>query len=116
MITTIDINFITITEGIVIRISIEWVCVPNTDFLPIVQAIFIGMGGSYKEVAAPLDKEPTDKVLAELKELISAYLEPDQGFSSRRMLHKDSDIGDYDHLARFGEWDRTAETYPEDLS
>ncbi|WP_299950059.1 double-strand break repair protein AddB [uncultured Ruegeria sp.] len=85
------------------------------DPLPVAQAIFIGMGGTYKEVPAPLLKEPTDKVLAELKELISAYLEPDQGFSSRRMLHKDTDIGDYDHLARFGEWDRSAETFPEDL-
>ncbi len=86
------------------------------DPLPVAQAIFIGMGGTYKEVPAPLKKEPTDKVLVELKELVSAYLEPDQGFSSRRMLHKDTDIGDYDHLARFGEWDRSAETEPEDLT
>ncbi|WP_170410768.1 double-strand break repair protein AddB [Ruegeria atlantica] len=83
---------------------------------PVAEAIFIGMGGTYKEVQAPLAKEPPDKVLAELKELISAYLEPDQGYSSRRMLHKDSDIGDYDQLARFGEWDRTDDTTPEDLT
>ena len=86
------------------------------DPTPVAQAIFIGMGGTYKEVPAPLIKEPPDKVLAELKQLISAYLEPDQGFSSRRMLHKDTDIGDYDQLARFGEWDRTAETHPEGLT
>ncbi len=85
------------------------------DPMAVASAVFIGMGGTYKEVPAPLDKEPPDKVLAELKELISTYLEPDQGFSSRRMMHKDSDVGDYDHLARFGEWDRTAETRPEDL-
>ncbi|MBO9434398.1 double-strand break repair protein AddB [Ruegeria sp. R13_0] len=90
--------------------------IEGIDPTDVAEAIFIGMGGSYKEVAAPLAKEPTDKVLAELKELISAYLEPDKGFSSRRMLHKDTDIGDYDHLARFGEWDRTAETLPEDLT
>ena len=83
---------------------------------PVAQAIFVGMGGTYKEVLAPLTEEPPDKVLGELKQLISAYLEPDQGFSSRRMLHKDADTGDYDHLARFGEWDRTAETRPEDLT
>ncbi|WP_170468190.1 double-strand break repair protein AddB [Ruegeria arenilitoris] len=86
------------------------------DPFPVAEAVFIGMGGSYKEIPAPLAKEPPDKVLAELKELISAYLEPDQGFSSRRMLHKDTDIGDYDHLARFGEWDRTDDTTPEDLT
>ncbi|WP_170419722.1 double-strand break repair protein AddB [Ruegeria arenilitoris] len=86
------------------------------DPMAVASAVFIGMGGTYKEVPAPLDNEPPDRVLAELKELISAYLEPDQGFSSRRMMHKDSDVGDYDHLARFGEWDRTAETRPEDLT
>ncbi|WP_420585515.1 double-strand break repair protein AddB [Ruegeria sp.] len=89
--------------------------IEGIDPLPVAEAVFIGMGGTYKEVAAPLAKEPPDKVLAELKELISAYLEPDQGFTSRRMLHKDTDIGDYDHLARFGEWDRTDETDPEVL-
>ncbi|MES0825514.1 double-strand break repair protein AddB [Ruegeria sp. SCP11] len=89
--------------------------IEGVDPLPVAEAVFIGMGGTYKEVAAPLAKEPPDKVLAELKELISAYLEPDQGFTSRRMLHKDTDIGDYDHLARFGEWDRTDETDPEVL-
>lgn len=86
------------------------------DPMAVASAVFIGMGGTYKEVQAPLNKEPPDKVLADLKELISAYLEPDQGFSSRRMMHKDSDVGDYDHLARFGEWDRTADTTPEDLT
>ncbi len=90
--------------------------IEGIDPVSVAEAIFIGMGGSYKEVAAPLNKEPADKVLAELKKLVSAYLEPDQGFSSRRMLHKDTDIGNYDHLARFGEWDRTAETRPEDLT
>ncbi len=89
--------------------------IEGIDPLPVAEAIFVGMGGAYKEVPAPLGKEPPDKVLAELKELISAYLEPEQGYSSRRMLHKDTDIGDYDHLARFGEWDRTHETNPEDL-
>ena len=90
--------------------------IEGIDPTAVAEAVFIGMGGTYKEVPAPLTKEPSDKVLAELKELISAYLEPDQGFSSRRMLHKDTDMGDYDHLARFGEWDRTDKTRPEDLT
>ncbi|WP_170760956.1 double-strand break repair protein AddB [Ruegeria lacuscaerulensis] len=90
--------------------------IEGIDPTSVAEAVFIGMGGTYKEVPAPLVKEPSEKVLAELKELISSYLEPDQGFSSRRMLHKDTDIGDYDHLARFGEWDRTDETTPEDLT
>ncbi len=90
--------------------------IDGLDPTSVAQAVFIGMGGTYKEVLAPLDEEPVDKVLDELKQLISAYLEPEQGFSARRMLHKDSDIGDYDHLSRFGEWDRTAKPSPEDLT
>ena len=90
--------------------------IEGLDPVAVAEAIFLVKGGTYKEVPAPLLKEPVDKVLAELKELISAYLESYQGYSSRRMLHKDTDIGDYDHLARFGEWDRTAETRPEDLT
>jgi len=68
-----------------------------------------------KEVPAPLDDEPPSKVWADLTKLITAYFEPDQGFTSRRMLHKDTDKGDYDHLARFGEWDRTTDPTPETL-
>ncbi|WP_170481101.1 double-strand break repair protein AddB [Ruegeria arenilitoris] len=90
--------------------------VEGFDPISVAQAVFIGMGGTYKEVLAPLDKEPADKVLKELKDLISAYLEPEQGFSCRRMVHKDNDTGDYDHLARFGEWDRTTETSPENVT
>ncbi|GGH29273.1 double-strand break repair protein AddB [Cribrihabitans marinus] len=86
------------------------------DPAPVAAAVFLGLGGSYKESPAPLDSEPPDKVLAELRQLVSAYLEPDQGFTSRRMLHMDSDTGDYDQLARFGEWDRTALPEPEDLT
>jgi double-strand break repair protein AddB len=81
----------------------------------IASALFIGLGSKYKEVPAPLTKEPAAKVWDDLKILLTAYLEPDQGFTARRMLHKDTDTGDYDHLARFGEWDRTTNPTSEDL-
>jgi hypothetical protein len=32
------------------------------------------------------------------------------------MVHKDDFAGDYDHLARYGEWDRSATPQPEDLA
>lgn len=86
------------------------------DPAPVAEAAFVGMGGSYKEVAAPLDTDPPARVLAELHALLTAYLDESQGFTARRMLFKDSDIGDYDQLARFGEWDRSAMPVPEDLT
>ncbi len=80
------------------------------------RALFIGLGSSMKEVRAPLEEEPPAKVWDELKTLIGAYFEPEQGYSSRRMVYRDDLAGDYDHLARYGEWDRSAEPQPEDLA
>ncbi|EBA17033.1 hypothetical protein RSK20926_08687 [Roseobacter sp. SK209-2-6] len=82
----------------------------------VASAAFLGIGSSLKEVAAPLSEEPPAKIWEELKKLIEAYFDPNQGYSSRRMVHRDDLAGDYDHLARFGEWDRAAEPQPEDLT
>ncbi|WP_109465235.1 double-strand break repair protein AddB [Albibacillus kandeliae] len=81
----------------------------------VAEALFISFGAGFGEVAAPLDTEPPAKVLEELRKLIGAYMERSQGYTSRRTVYKDTDTGDYDHLARFGEWDRSAEAQPEDL-
>ena len=82
----------------------------------VARAAFIGLGSSLKEVPAPLQDQPPAKIWEELKQLIGAYFEQDQGYSSRRMVHRDDIAGDYDHLARFGEWDRSATPEPEDLT
>ncbi|QJF49711.1 double-strand break repair protein AddB [Roseobacter ponti] len=82
---------------------------------PVREAVFIGLGSDMKEVAAPLDDEPPAVVLAKLRALIRAYLDPGQGFTARRMMEKDAYGSDYDLLARFGEWDATDAPVPEDL-
>lgn len=82
----------------------------------VARAAFIGLGSNLKDVPAPLSDQPPAKIWEELKQLIGAYFEQDQGYSSRRMVHRDDIAGDYDHLARFGEWDRSATPEPEDLS
>ncbi|MHA6264261.1 double-strand break repair protein AddB [Arenibacterium sp. CAU 1754] len=87
----------------------------GVDANTVAQAVFIGLGTTFQEIAAPLDKEPTQKVLSGLRDLIGKYLDPTQGFTARLKLQKDTDTGDYDHLARFGEWDRTASPKGEDL-
>jgi ATP-dependent helicase/nuclease subunit B len=48
--------------------------------------------------------------------LISSYLSEEQGFTSQRTIQSDRERGDYDHLARFGEWDGTDSAVPEDLT
>ncbi|WP_187428556.1 hypothetical protein ROLI_044080 [Roseobacter fucihabitans] len=83
---------------------------------PVAMAIFIGLGSTPMEVMAPLDDEPPREVLANLRKLIDSYLSPGQGFTARRMMQEDKIAGDYDLLARFGEWDATDDPVPEDLT
>jgi RecB family exonuclease len=66
---------------------------------------YLGMGGgALKLLETPMD----EAVLAEIRDgfhtLIRAYLDPGQGFAARRAVEKQDRGGDYDHLARFGEW------------
>ncbi|SMR82566.1 double-strand break repair protein AddB [Aliiroseovarius halocynthiae] len=58
-----------------------------------------------KEVATNLSSADIDTVKEELLSLISAYSDENQGYTSRRAMHMQRFAGDYDHLARFGEWD-----------
>lgn len=80
---------------------------------PVARAVFIGLGSDRKsEIPAPLDAEPPDEVWKEFYKLISVYYRPNQGFTSRRALQKSTHSGDYDHLARYGEWDMEDDPVP----
>lgn len=82
----------------------------------VTEAIYIGLGSTPKDVAAPLEDSPAGQVWAEFLQLISHYADPAHGFTARRAMQSDRDEGDYDQLARFGEWDITDAPLPEDLS
>ncbi|UZD90733.1 double-strand break repair protein AddB [Cognatishimia activa] len=88
----------------------------DIDPAEVAEAIYIGLSNTPKTVAAPLLEMPTAQVWAEFEQLITRYLDAEQGFTSRRALRKDTDHSDYDQLARFGEWDVTEEPTPEDLA
>lgn len=80
------------------------------------KAAYIGLGSTPKEVLADLEGSPAPVVLEGLRKLLSFYLLSKQGFTSRRAMEKERFDGDYDHLARYGEWDVTAETKAEDIT
>lgn len=68
---------------------------------------YIGLSPQ-KEISTEIGHAEIAAIQAELLDLIRAYQSPDQGFTSRRAVHKQRFDGDYDHLARFGEWDESA--------
>ncbi|EIE50111.1 hypothetical protein C357_15261 [Citreicella sp. 357] len=76
------------------------------DFAPahVAQATFIALNPA-GEVPAPLDEVTPTQVWAEFEALMTAWADPARGYTARAALLKETDISDYDHLSRFGEWD-----------
>lgn len=72
-------------------------------------AAFIGLGSDPQVVPAPLGDNPPAQVWVELATLLRAWADPGRGFTARMALMTEDSASDYDHLSRFGEWDRTAE-------
>ncbi len=72
----------------------------------------IGLGSKPERCDHPLVQ--TDKtdfrpetIRARLDRLVAAYARADQGYTARRAVARVRFAGDYDHLARYGEWDDT---------
>lgn len=87
---------------------------------PVAKVAHIGMGANpvvreYDLASNDAEDYQTETVLAEFRRLLAAYLDPGQGFASRRAMEKVGYEGDYDHLARYGEWDETLKPVPEDV-
>ncbi len=68
---------------------------------------FIGLGASPKEAVTPYSDDEIAEIWADLESLIEAYQKPDKGYSARRAVFESRWDQDYDHLARYGEWDET---------
>ena len=77
---------------------------------------YIGLGSSPKEDTSTPDEATLGKVWEELHHLIREYMTPERGYVSRRAMHEERFPGDYDHLARYGEWEMTDEAKPEDIT
>ncbi len=54
-------------------------------------------------------------VAAEFRRLIAAFADRARGYSARRSVANTTFEGDFDQLARFGEWDDSDDPRPEDV-
>ncbi|WP_281981116.1 double-strand break repair protein AddB [Thalassorhabdomicrobium marinisediminis] len=79
-------------------------------------AVYIGLGSKLANQPAPLDEEPTHETERRFEELIRKWMDPAKGYTSRRANESIKFEGDYDHLARYGEWGETDDPVIEDLS
>lgn len=76
---------------------------------------YIQLGGDGAEKTTSREDGDFDNQWAGLLRLIGKYLQRTQGFAARRAMFEDKDKSDYDHLARFGEWDVGDDPVPEDV-
>ena len=81
---------------------------------------YIGLGTTPKVESIPLAQTDTDDfrtetILDELRRLLAAYGARSRGYTARRAMMRMRFEGDYDHLARFGEWDDSDPAMPEDV-
>ncbi|MCY4289303.1 MAG: double-strand break repair protein AddB [Aestuariivita sp.] len=100
------------------QLLLEALMVESGDFdgIPaskIIGASYIGLGTKHQNVAAPLDQQPLSEVRKEFEQLITSYAKPSTGYTARSRVARTGYPGDYDQLARFGEWDDTMPPAPE---
>ena len=99
------------------QLPVEAVMAENGGFREIPAAVVshvthIGLGRTpvvqetYLELGDDLDLR-TVTIQGELAQLLNSFDSESKGYPSRRAMEKVRYEGDYDHLARFGEWDET---------
>ncbi len=82
----------------------------------VAKVVYVGLKSQLKTQEVALTPGQLAEVWAEFARLIAAFARPGQGYTARRALESVRDASDYDHLARFGEWDMTDDAAPEVLS
>jgi double-strand break repair protein AddB len=83
--------------------------------VPVADAAYIGLGAKPTIVPAPLADISPGQVWEEFLTLLARWSDPTRGYTSRSSVARAAEGQDYDHLARFGEWDHTSDPFPEDV-
>lgn len=78
---------------------------------------YIGLGSDAKTTEVPVDIDTLDRIEEEFVSIIAEFGVRSRGYESRRVVFRSSAqfAGDFDHLARFGEWDHSDAAHAEDV-
>ena len=71
---------------------------------PVAQTLYVGLGSDPKIDATDWEPGELDAVWRDFAALIARYMQRKQGYAARRAVERKDILGDYDHLARYGEW------------
>ena len=81
--------------------------------MEVARITYLGLGSTPKLVTTEITPDLSGKTWESLHKLIGRYQQRDTGYTARRAMFETNFPGDYDHLARFGEWDMTDLARPE---
>ncbi len=84
--------------------------------MPVSGCSYVELGAKGQVRSMTRDSLDPDAEWERLIKLIGRYLTAGQGYAARRAVFKTDETGDYDHLARFGEWQQSDPTAPEDVA
>jgi ATP-dependent helicase/nuclease subunit B len=73
---------------------------------------YIGLGATPSVVAHDPTSDEIETLKSEFRRLLAHFSSETSGFPSRRAVANTRWAGDYDHLARYGEWDETQPATP----
>jgi ATP-dependent helicase/nuclease subunit B len=73
---------------------------------------YIGLGSTPSVVAHDPTRQEIEMLKSEFRQLLAHFTDATSGFPSRRAVANTRWAGDYDHLARHGEWDETQPAVP----
>ena len=79
---------------------------------PVSRITYIGLSGDGKSVGDDISPEKVDEIRSSFVAMMRRYMNRDQGYISRRAVQTEHMRGDFDHLARFGEWEMTDASVP----
>ena len=68
---------------------------------------YIGLGAAHKSVETRVTDDMLRDFWAGMQQLIGQYGHRTTGYAARRAMFQDRIVGEYDHLARYGEWQMT---------
>jgi len=74
---------------------------------------YIGLGAGDQAVDTTVDDALLREFWDGMTALIAAYADRSTGYAARRAMFQDRIPGDYDHLARYGEWQMTDRAEPQ---
>jgi ATP-dependent helicase/nuclease subunit B len=76
---------------------------------------YVGLGSNPRTLPTEITDTLMGEMWEKLHKLIADYQTHDRGYQSRRAVFEDRKVGDYDHLARHGEWQQSDWPSPEDV-